>query len=184
MFFIEDCCILTDDQKTLIDFVTNEEGPQFPFYYHRVTEKERAFVHCLMRRSNDKNYQGEGQINSQYYQEFYNILLNFCKSHGITIKTVLRGAVNYSVYTPGLTCDAHVDHEFPHYNFLLYLTDCKGGDTLLYNKAGQIIKRISPEKYKAVIFSGEPHAIDEFEPGELRLVLVFTFIGELANKLE
>jgi len=178
MFFIEDECILTDNQKALIDSVCDVEGPQFPFYYHRVTETEYAFLHCLMRRSNDKKYQGPGPINSGYYQEFYNIFENFCNNHNIKIKTVLRGAVNYSIYRPGLTCESHIDHEFPHYNFLLYLTDCNGGDTILYDTDGQEIKRISPKKYKAVVFSGIPHAIDEITPGELRLVLVFTFIPE------
>ena len=180
MLFIEGRCILTDDQKRLMDFISKDKDSEFPFYYYRVLDNARAFVHCLMQR-NSENEKETGVIVSEYYQFFYEIFSNFCKSQGVVIQTVLRGAVNHSIYIPGITCGLHVDHLFPHYNFLLYLSDCKGGDTLVYDDNGQVIKRIPPEKYKAVIFPGKPHAIDEFEPGESRLVLVFTFIGNVPN---
>lgn len=47
----------------------------------------------------------------------------------------------------------HIDFDVPHTVVLYYLND-SDGDTLLYNKQGQIMKRVSPKKGRALVFDG------------------------------
>ena len=177
MLFIEDRVVLNDRQVEVLDHITDREAATFPFYLGWSTDPNKVFNHFLMRRN--REFIGQpGPVVSRFYDFFYNIFISFCESHDIKVKNVLRAAVNYSIYYKDFVAFAHTDHEFDHCNFIMYLTDCVGGSTNIHDDAGKIIKSISVEKHKAIIFPGESHSISEFEPGQDRMVLVFTFIKE------
>ena len=178
MFFVEDFCVLNDKQKEFLNSVVDPKGINFPFYLGPSTDNRKSFAHGLIKRDEIPPYNNQGEIISEYYFTFYDIFNNFCRSHGINVRKVLRAAVNYSIYYDGLVCEPHVDHNFDHCNFLMYLTNCNGGNTVIYDEDGKVIKLIPPEKFKVVVFNGLKHAIERFEPGEDRIVLVFTFIKE------
>jgi len=173
MFYIEDFCKLTLEQKVLID---NILGINFPFYYDITSDDKRyGFSHTLMRR-NEISYPAQGKISSTCYPECHTIFNDFCASNGIDVDLILQAAINQSPYYHDKSCDIHVDHKiFDHYTFLLYLTDVTQGATLLHDVNGGVIKRIKPEKYKAVIFSGLPHSVETFDPKERRVTMIFTF---------
>ena len=63
--------------------------------------------------------------------------------------------------------EPHVDHEFPHTNLLIHLTNV-GGATVV---EGQ---RLEADEDKVVVFSGEHYA--EFPMAGRRVVLVATFL--------
>jgi len=177
MFFVEDKIVFNDSQRELIDEVTNNKASLFPFFLSKSTKNRKAFIHCLMARNVD-NPKERGVVKANAYDFFHDIFINFCKSHNVKVKTILRAAVNYYIYYDQFVALPHDDHKFEHFNFLLYLTECKGGSTIIYDSDDNIIKSIPPEKFKAIIFPGQKHAIEEFEPGEDRIVVVFTFIKE------
>ena len=177
MLFIEDKIVLNDDQKQFIDIVTDNSGSSFPFYLCKSQLFRKAFIHGLMSK-NEEDHKQSGKIISGAYEFFHNIFINFCNSHDVRVKTVLRAAINYSLYYNQFVTLPHADHEFDHCNFIMYLTDCNGGDTNIHDELGGTIRSVVPEKYKAIIFSGEQHSVSEFEPGNDRIVVVFTFIKE------
>jgi len=177
MLFIEDRVVLDDMQREVLDRITDHKAATFPFYLGRSTHPNKVFNHFLMMTN--RGAPGQlGRIVSNSYNFFYDIFISFCESHDIKVKNVLRAAVNYSIYYKDVVASAHTDHEFDHCNFIMYLTDCVGGSTNIHDDSGKIIKSIDVEKHKAVIFSGENHSISEFEPGQDRMVVVFTFIKD------
>jgi hypothetical protein len=179
MFFLEKICSLNDQQKKFLDYVVDHhDDSMFPFYIRKSTRNITILMHSLMLRTIGG---GSGKIVSSYYAPFYDIFKSFCSQNNIKVEKVLRATVNYTLFENGLSAYPHVDHAFPHFNFVLYLNDCVGGHTLIYGKGeeeGKVIKSIRPEKYKAVIFSGESHAVSEIEPSEQRIVVVFTFTSQ------
>jgi hypothetical protein len=174
--FIEDFCKLSKEQVAVIDSIATDQDSAFPFFLARSTPNRQALVHTLLMR--EDMVSKTSRVNSTYFDFFLTIFRDFCIDHNIKVKQLLRASVNYSINYPGLICEPHVDHQFDHCNFLLYLTNCKGGNTIIYDDDGNIIKSIPPEKFKAIIFPGLKHAIEEFEPGESRFIVVFTFIKE------
>ena len=180
MFFVEGIVVLDDNQKQFIDQVTDNRGSSFPFYLCKSQAHRKAFIHGLMSK-NEQDHKQSGLIMSTAYDFFHNIFINFCDSYGVKVKTILRAAINYSIYYDQFVTLPHADHEFDHCNFIMYLTDCNGGDTNIHDELGGTIRSVVPEKYKAIIFSGEQHSVSEFEPGNDRIVLVFTFIRKEEN---
>jgi hypothetical protein len=171
--FLEASCDLTDDQKELIRHAITPGG-NFLWLFREATIKFNYFAHILMDRS--ENPLVNGQISSPFFEPFNQIFQNFCKKHNIPVKTILRSSINNNYYYPDKFGDIHVDHNFPHYNFLLYMNDFTDGPTFLFNEDGtNMIREIKAEKYKAVIFPGVPHAAGFCAPGENRIVMITTF---------
>ena len=90
--------------------------------------------------------------------------------------------------------DPHIDHDFNHKILMMYLNNTSG-DTIIYNKkfypGGLTIlpidetskrpmkelKRVSPELGKVMCVDGKHFHAGSFpEPGDRRVVVVFTFI--------
>ena len=178
MYFLENICHINEDQEEVIKSIVNNRNSSFPFYLSRSTDNYKNFVHILMKRKDSPPLDQSGIVSSSYYKMFFDIFNNFCASNNIRVSKVLRAAINYSIYFRDWVSEPHVDHIFPHHNFILYLTNCRGGETLIYDEGGNVIQSIPPQKYKAVVFSGDYHNIAEFYPGDDRFVVVFTFIKD------
>ena len=67
--------------------------------------------------------------------------------------------------------DKHVDHDFPHTNIIVYLTD-EGGRTFCGKKEHD------PQEDDVILMKGEHY--HEIPKQNRRVVLVATFIGELS----
>ena len=116
-----------------------------------------------------------GVVNSEHYGIAHTIFTRFCSENNIKFNNVLRAAINTTVYDPAETNTIHVDHNFPHYNFLLYLNEFDNGSTILYNENEIITKKIIPNKFDVVVFPGQKHAHGHCEVGQRRVVMVVTF---------
>ena len=175
MLYVEGKCILTYDQIKLLQHVLSGE---FPWYFQREKNlDESAFyflVHTLMHRNTDKE-QIEGNINSPYYDECINIFKKFCEDNNIKVNTIFRAALNCTMHNINDITRIHTDHDFKHNNFIFYINEFENGQTCIFNKDHNLIKKIEPKLHNAVVFSGEPHAHNFCKPNERRVILVVTF---------
>jgi hypothetical protein len=191
MFYKEQKNFLTKEElKTINEYVLNNNFPWF-FQKAATTEKFPFFSHGLYKRYDV--FKEDPIENSEAVSFFKPMLMRFCKNKKIKINKIARGTLNLSyhhgTYASG---DPHVDHEYDHKVFMIYLNNVEG-DTLIYDKINnkkkyvipieeikkpfKIIKRIKPEQGKAVCWDGNYfHAASFCPPGKIRVVLVFTFI--------
>ena len=108
-------------------------------------------------------------MNSELAPLALRVLSQVCEANGITVHCVYRMAANSITPTAGSPrfSEPHVDHEFPHTNLLIHLTDV-GGATVV---EGQ---RLEAGEDGVVVFTGEHFA--EFPTSGRRVVLVATFL--------
>lgn len=165
--FIDDNC-----QEEILNAV---ESVNFPYFFQLTTsENFMQFAHTLMNRNKFDESSG-GEINSDFFDFFAKIFLNICKKHDINVNNILRGAINCTFNHHKHMCDIHVDHQFQHKVFILYLNEFSCGSTLIFDTNLQLLFTSKPEKGKYIIFNGLPHSHGFCGPGENRKVLVFTF---------
>ena len=69
----------------------------------------------------------------------------------------------------------HLDHHWPHNNWIMYLND-NSATTVLFNEDYTIDCEIPAVKYTAACFKGQWHAHRYPKGLDQRLVLVFTYI--------
>jgi len=165
---------LTKEEVEILDNIS----PFLSLSYRPAGEgNPQFFVHSLMPRAGgDDSYPKPGAVSSTYYDFFHNIFKNFCEKNSIKVNMVLRSAVNFSFSEPYVHSPIHVDHTFPHNVFIAYLNNFSCGETLLFDDNNVLVDKIVPEKYCAVVFDGQKHAIAPCSPYEIRIVLVTTFV--------
>jgi hypothetical protein len=148
--------VLCDIDSRIVDKISN---PSF-------------FGHRLMQRSTTPGQ--PGVVSSSHYAGFEAIFLRWCKDNNYPVSTILRAALNISVYNDAEFSLPHHDHHFPCNNWIMYLNSVDA-PTLLFDNDYNIIDSIPAEKYQAVAFPSILHA-HKFAPvNELRYVVVFTF---------
>jgi hypothetical protein len=172
--FIQKSFELTPHEKSFVDHVL---GSDFPWFFQKtlkVNSRFKFFGHTLMNR--DPEFKPvTGVINSPHYLLVKLMFARFCEENGIKINHILRASFNTTLYDPAENSTIHIDHNFEHHNFLLYLNEFDNGSTLIYDKDNNIVQTIIPKKYDAVVFSGLPHANQHCAVGQRRVVLVITF---------
>jgi hypothetical protein len=168
----------TEEENEFLEFT---QGFYFPWYFQKTvveSEKHKFFGHCLLSRQFNDQEPKEGVVNSDYYEIAKNLFLNVCKKNNIHVDLILRAAVNNTQNYSEFCGSIHVDHTFPHYNFIYHITETSS-PTFLYDKDDNLITHSKPKKNRAVIFGGERHAQGTPAPYEHRIVLVFTFTGKI-----
>ena len=168
---IEDESILIPDEKEYIKNVIL--GENIPFYWTEesvVGKKEPCLMHTLIHRDTQ-------QIVSEHANFFKKIAKRFADRHKIPCNVFLRGCINFTYPQPqsGRSA-AHVDHPFPHYQFLLHLNKSKGGSTFILDSKKKIIKTIEPKQFKGFGFKGGLSHCMTFPKSGRRVVSVFTFL--------
>jgi len=150
----------------------------FPWYWNDYTTsyKYPSFVHTLLKRPEDRN---EAIKNSVYLDFFLEILNSFCKNHNLNCNIIYRAAINLCYFYPNVEYqEPHIDHNFDHKVFLMYLNDFDNGDTYLFKKQQDIFlkeKTIISKKNKIVCFNGNRYHSNGFpKPGQRRIVCVIT----------
>ena len=136
----------------------------FPWYYtpYSTSYKYPFFAHTLKPRN--------GQKNSLVYDFFIDIVDSFCQVHNIKYTEISRACLNLVTYHSDRCTDFHVDHDFAHKVFLIYLTD---GETLIKKDGKEISKKC--EQGTVLCFDGLlQHAGTFPKEGERRVVCVVT----------
>tara|TARA_R100000963_G_C4636791_1_gene100782 strand:- start:240 stop:758 length:519 start_codon:yes stop_codon:yes gene_type:complete len=144
----------------------------FPWYYNEQSvegDNYWFYSHSVIQRTE----LGGGAM-SNISDFCISLLDKFCKKHKIQYKKIFRCSIN-SNYSQENKSFLHTDHEFDYNHLLIYLTDNKGGETLLFNDDKKTIKkRIQSKQFRAVSFPKCWHIGVSPKEGK-RMVLVYTF---------
>lgn len=133
------------------------------------------FSHALMLRN--KDVPGEsGIINSEYYNIFYRIFLRWLTENNVSSpKKIFRAGLNLTFYNDNKHSVPHYDHEWPHWNWIMYL-NTTSAPTLLFDQDYKIIADFACKQYYACTFEKTLHAHKFPAIEESRCVCVFTYI--------
>jgi len=186
-------------EKQVIDNVFL--GPNFPWYWHDiqttdprevtlsvVPEHRRSEIdfyngpflsHILLLRTEIENVKHTERPSSdinKYWEFFLEIFHRFMTENGLKYTNIFRANLNLTWYNGDLYTAPHLDHTWPHNNFIMYLSECQGGETIIWSDDFSKMYEISPIQYSAVTFKQQYHAHRYPKPGDRRLVFVVTYI--------
>lgn len=139
-----------------------------PFCSHTLLARtEVENVDHLSRKSNDFSY---------YYEFFMEIFHRFTVQHSIKYKKIFRANLNLNWYNGDGHTEPHLDHSWPHKNFIMYLNDCEQGQTILWPNDFSASYMIPCKKNTAVTFDSVWHGHRFPKILEKRVVFVVTYI--------
>ena len=132
------------------------------------------FSHTVLDRSDwdERGYAGRKRMdNSGYYDHTKFVLEEICHANGFHPE-FHRIAFNFTQFSRAQGCPIHRDHEFPHYQMIVYLTDFMGGWTWV---DGQ--RCPDPKEDGVICFDGSQmhHHEPPYAPGDRRVVIAATF---------
>ncbi len=149
------------------DFKSLVLSDDFPWFYEKNPKDNFSFYsHVLIERPHDdRRYPISTSQFTDLANDVFNDIINYNNLQVDCIYRMNINAVHPWFYNPDTTA-THLDHDFPHKNFLLYLTDA-GGDTICEGQCHE------PIEDDAIIFEGE-HC-HRFPLRDRRVVLVATY---------
>ena len=163
--------------KTNKKFIKHVFSSFFPFFYHKSTDsgiKDDPYLAHIVIKRPEMRKKTEPYLNSpHYYKDVVDILNNFTRKNNITYKEILRASFNFSYANGKKTCGWHTDHDFPHWQLVVYLNDCDKDSFTVLKENNKTIN-IKPAKYKGVCFTRVKHRMI-FPKQKERVILVITF---------
>lgn len=135
--------------------------------------------HTLLYRTEDEtiSHQSRPQHEvSQYFEFFLEIFNRFMIENNLEYSKIFRANLNLSWFNGAKHTTPHLDHHWPHHNFIMYLTDCEDGQTLVWPDDFSASYMFPCQKYTAIAFKQCWHAHRYPAVGSKRLVLVVTYI--------
>ena len=103
------------------------------------------------------------------------VLKEIFRSNHITLNCLYRISANCTLpIKEDKGAFPHIDHNFPHKNLIIYLTDPAGGDTVLVDKDYKEIDRHHPKEDDIISFEGIHY--QKMPKEGRRIVLVVTYI--------
>ena len=159
-------------------------GQDFPWFWTDFTvenvEESRwnndgYYGHVLLARPRSNVMPGPlfSAPQSQWLEKIYPIIEDVVSANpDLNINTLHRVNANLVHGGNELMTPPHVDHQFPHWNMLIYLTDV-GGPTILTDESFKEIDSYHPKEDDIVVFRGFHGMIPP--PQGRRIVLVVTF---------
>lgn len=166
---------LYDDERSFISYVKSDS---FPWYHIKATDNFTAMSHLLMMRPDEPV---RGTQNSPHLPAAEALFLRICGDNHVEVKCIHRIAFNLTFADPSPHGDIHLDHLFPHKNFILYLNKFDGGDTYIFNDGAEIIDTIKQQENKFAFFDGDLHAQGFCKPQQNRILMVATFTGDIKS---
>jgi len=181
------------EQQQFINLVLSSDFPWFwqqsqthdsrPYFWEaHLPESERAdydicnapfFSHTLMNRSYDAG--ASGTIASEYYSVFAGLFHDWMQRAGLNYRYVYRMNLNLTMHHSSPHTVPHLDHEYPHYNFILYLDTPPNSPTLIYDDSFNVLAEIPAVAMTAVSFPAQFHSHRYPPPEARRTVLVVTY---------
>ena len=177
---------LTDSQKSIIYYEIF--GKEFAWYRQRestinISVDPRLqgtavntpfFAHTLMERHENSGV-GDGNISSKLYPMFHAIFNTWMTEQNIPYTYVFRACINLTYSQSANYSVPHVDHEWPHSNWIMYLNTLDDACTVLFNEDYSVECEIPCKMFTAVSFPEKLHA-QKFPKGtDQRIVVVFTY---------
>ena len=149
------------ESHTVLDTLGDYQSP--PYYGHK-----------LLTRPGSKNMPGKlyPEVTSDCFDAFYPLIEEIILLNDIKVSSLLRLNVNcvHPQQDTRLSLP-HVDHDIPHKNMLIYLTDA-GGETVLFDDEGNK-EYYHPEEDDIVLFEGV-HCMRP-PKDKRRIVIICTF---------
>jgi hypothetical protein len=168
-------------------------GGSIPWYYYERTigwdgiDPDRHVLpllsHCILDRPDwdGSGYPGRQRHRTNPLEEQTRVVLQeICHANGFHPEWY-RMAVNFTTFSKSEGSPIHRDHEFPHWQLLIYLTDFIGGWTWVEGK-----RCPTPEADMVLTFDGSQlhHHEPPLGPDDRRLVLAATYKpGEIPDDL-
>lgn len=143
----------------------------FPWYYYPSTANDdnNCYLgHCFLRRPEDTNIKFPKET-SQHTENLSLCLLEILNFNDIQISTFFR--INANMVLPSIdvrNTAKHLDHQFPHHNLIVYLTN-SGGKTIVGEE------EYDPEEDDIIMFNGDIQHCIQTPLNSRRIVLVATF---------
>jgi len=175
---------LAEHHRTFIE--TQVLGNYFPWYWvggQTVTvppspvptgQNSPYFSHTLLRRPEDRD--GTASDRSKYLEPFIEIFHQWSLENNIAYSKILRANLNLNLVSLDGFTVPHVDHDYPHSNFIMYLDDCPDADTIVFSDDFTQYDSYKAIKYTAITFNAQWHAHKYPKPGTRRTVFVLTYI--------
>jgi hypothetical protein len=135
--------------------------------------------HTLLRRSEDENESHLSRPASDFsgsYEFFIEIFHRFMTEQNIKYSKIFRANLNLNWYNGINHTEPHVDHPWPHCNFIMYLNTCDQGQTILWPDDFGTSFIIPCKQYTAVAFKKQWHGHRYPTAGNKRVVFVVTYI--------
>lgn len=172
---IIDDSFITEHQKTFVEQEVLTDA--FPWYYadHQLYDDGYGFMfHLLANRA--ENVPPEERQNSSYYSFFKSVLDGFCVKHNIEYKEIYRMCINSTGLCTKEQSGFHYDHDFPHRQLLVYLTDCPTSRLLIADENENVTQEFTPKAFHGISFTRLNHAIKYRKEEGRRIVVVYTFV--------
>lgn len=113
---------------------------------------------------------------SEHFEFFLELFHRFIVKNSLQYKNIFRANLNLTWHNSNLHTAPHLDHHWPHNNFIMYLTTCDQGQTIIWPDDFSTSYLIPCVQYTAVNFKQHWHAQRYPAPGSKRLVFVLTYI--------
>jgi len=164
----------TDTYKNFKNFMLSGDFPWFrmgstAFEDHQEGHEDFSFLshRFLTRPLNSCLYT---KVNSSHVDEMERVFREIAYANDIDPQVIYRMNAN-AVYPTenNLPSPLHVDHDFPHNNMIIYLTDPQGGSTIVEGK------EYMANEDDVLIFDGKLHCARPPRK-DVRIVLVITFL--------
>lgn len=171
---IEDAANLTIDQINHIDNVIL--GNDIPWFFSNDSvygDGLSYFSHVLIhRKEHNQNFESNSPLTSFFLEIFNQQIIK----HNIQVNEILRASLNSTFYEEKEYGSIHLDHDFDHNNFIMYLNSIDNAGTGIFKNNEDTPMHISQStKFNYVIFPGLLHAQQFPPPGKRRVVFVVTF---------
>jgi hypothetical protein len=166
------------EQKFDTEFFYNKHFPDW-FRPHLEQYNPQFFSHSLLpvaKNSEQSHINRHPNELSPYYEFFLEIFHRFMAENDLKYSKIYRAALNFNWHNDLSHTEPHVDHAWPHCNFIMYLNTCDDGQTLIWPEDFSNTTFIPCEEYTAVAFKQQWHAHRYPKPGQRRVVFVVTYI--------
>lgn len=178
------------EQEYIDNFILSQN---FPWYWQGAqtlencpkSDKELEYYngsylsHILLQRTENPEQSHMTRPTTHYshsYEFFMEIFHRYMVENGLKYTKIYRANLNLNWHNPGNHTKPHKDHVFPHYNFIMYLTDCSKGNTLVWSDDFSASYSSPCKKNTAITFKELWHAHEYPEQGQRRVVFVTTYI--------
>jgi len=173
--------------STTKDFEKIVLDNNFPWFYQQVsTSDQYPFLsHTLIPRY---NLSDNIVVNSEFWYDISEVFYDTIEQYNIKLDKICRASLNLTNHSSKFVHnDPHIDHDFPHKNFLFYINNFDNGYTYIFDKKYdgvnmildknlKVKETIKPKKGDIVIFDGlNYHAQGFCNENQWRCVLIVTF---------